>query len=120
MTTGTMGRSNAEINSQDDGRAEGDTGAARGVRRRAHVRLVRKIAVAVAGFALIVAGLAMLVLPGPGVVAILAGLGLLGTEFPTARRISERLNSYVRAAWHRVRDGIRARKGTGKGKGPAA
>ncbi|TDE27316.1 hypothetical protein E1289_23605 [Actinomadura sp. 6K520] len=107
-----MGRSKVEI--------KADTATAPGVRRRAHVRLVRKIAVAVAGVALIVAGLAMLVLPGPGVVAILGGLGLLGTEFPTARRISERLNSYIRAAWHWVRDGIRARRGTSKGQGPAA
>ncbi|MGP4028356.1 PGPGW domain-containing protein [Actinomadura sp. 3N407] len=72
-------------------------------RRGGPVRLLRKIAVTVVGFALIVAGVAMLVLPGPGIVAILAGLGLLGTEFPRARRISERLNGYARAAWHQVR-----------------
>ncbi|GAA4144085.1 PGPGW domain-containing protein [Actinomadura keratinilytica] len=66
-------------------------------------RVLRKAAVAVAGVALIVAGVAMLVLPGPGVVAILAGLGLLGTEFPAARRVSERINGYVRAAWRKIR-----------------
>ncbi|TDC68096.1 hypothetical protein E1200_12750 [Actinomadura sp. GC306] len=103
-----MGRSMAET--------KAETAAAPGVRRRAHVKLVRKGAVAIAGIALVTAGLAMLVLPGPGVVAILAGLGLLGTEFPTARRISERLHSYIRTAWHRLRDTIRTRRG----KGPAA
>ncbi|WP_067806021.1 PGPGW domain-containing protein [Actinomadura formosensis] len=72
-------------------------------RRRAPVRLLRKTAVALAGFALIVAGVAMLVLPGPGIVAILAGLGLLGTEFPTARRISTTLNTQARTAWHKLR-----------------
>ncbi|MES9539909.1 PGPGW domain-containing protein [Actinomadura sp. NPDC000600] len=82
-----------------------DADAASATRRRAHVRLLRKIGVAVAGTALIVAGVAMLVLPGPGIVAILAGLGLLGTEFPTARRISTRVNGYARAAWHGIRDG---------------
>lgn len=74
--------------------------------------MLRKVAVAVAGFALILAGVAMLVLPGPGVVTILGGLGLLGTEFPKARRISQRLNGYVRTAWHKVRagaSGIRTR-----------
>ena len=71
--------------------------------RRAPVRLLRKVAVATAGAALLVAGVAMLVLPGPGVVAILAGLGLLGTEFPTARRISTRLNGYAKTAWHKIR-----------------
>lgn len=70
---------------------------------RGPVRLVRKIAVAVAGVALMIAGVAMLVLPGPGVVAILAGLGLLGTEFPTARRLSTRLNTYAKTAWHKLR-----------------
>ncbi|WUI02420.1 PGPGW domain-containing protein [Spirillospora sp. NBC_00431] len=72
-------------------------------RRAGPVRLLRKAAVAVAGTALIVAGVAMMVLPGPGVVTILAGLGLLGTEFPTARRISRRANGWIRAAWHKVR-----------------
>ncbi|MBX6765969.1 MAG: PGPGW domain-containing protein [Actinomadura rubrobrunea] len=67
------------------------------------VRLVRKVGVAVAGVALIAAGAAMLVLPGPGVVAILAGLGLLGTEFPAARRVSQRLHGCLRAAWHKIR-----------------
>jgi hypothetical protein len=83
-------------------------------RRRTHVRLLRKTGVAIAGVALIVAGVAMLVLPGPGIVAILAGLGLLGTEFPTARRISTRLNGYARTAWHKIRSGasgVRTKKG---------
>ncbi|MFD0535747.1 PGPGW domain-containing protein [Actinomadura luteofluorescens] len=80
-------------------------GAATESRRGAHVRLLRKVGVAVAGTALIVAGVAMLVLPGPGIVAILAGLGLLGTEFPTARRVSTSVNRHARAAWHRVRGG---------------
>ncbi|WP_245919961.1 PGPGW domain-containing protein [Actinomadura mexicana] len=82
-----------------------DADAAPASRRGAHVRLLRKIGVAVAGVALIVAGVAMLVLPGPGIVAILAGLGLLGTEFPTARRISNSVNGHARAAWHRIRGG---------------
>ncbi|MFG2243709.1 PGPGW domain-containing protein [Spirillospora sp. NPDC048823] len=72
-------------------------------RHRVPVRLLRKIGVAVVGAGLIAAGVAMLVLPGPGIVAILAGLGLLGTEFPRARRISERVNGYARAAWRQVR-----------------
>ncbi|TMQ98975.1 hypothetical protein ETD83_18685 [Actinomadura soli] len=84
-------------------RAEARAGSAADARRRGPVRVIRKVAVAVAGTAMILAGVAMLVLPGPGVVAILAGLGLLGTEFPTARRISGRLNGYVRTAWHKVR-----------------
>jgi hypothetical protein len=70
---------------------------------RTRLRLLRKAAVAVAGVALILAGIVMMVLPGPGIVAILAGLGLLGTEFPAARRASERLNGYARTAWSKIR-----------------
>ncbi|MFF5260235.1 PGPGW domain-containing protein [Actinomadura viridis] len=79
------------------------------VRPRTRLRLLRKVAVAVSGVALILAGIVMMVLPGPGVVAILAGLGLLGTEFPAARRVSERVNGYVRAVWHKVRPPKKAR-----------
>ncbi|URM94297.1 PGPGW domain-containing protein [Actinomadura madurae] len=70
---------------------------------RSPVRFLRKVGVAIAGVALIVAGCVMLVIPGPGIVAILAGLGLLGTEFPTARRLSTRLNTYARTAWSKLR-----------------
>ena len=70
---------------------------------RGPVRLARKVAVTIVGIGLIAAGIAMLVLPGPGVVAILAGLGILGTEFPRVRRVSERLNGYVRTAWRAVK-----------------
>ncbi|MFS2292849.1 MAG: PGPGW domain-containing protein [Actinomadura sp.] len=84
-------------------RAETETLPEPPPRRRATVRVLRKIAVTVAGTVLIVAGVAMLVLPGPGIVSILAGLGLLGTEFPTARRVSERVRAHALAAWRAVR-----------------
>ncbi|MFD0902674.1 PGPGW domain-containing protein [Actinomadura sediminis] len=66
-------------------------------------RPVRKIAVAVAGTVVIAAGIVMLVIPGPGVVVILAGIGLLGTEFPAAKRVSERCYGYIRTAWAKIR-----------------
>ncbi|GAA1578625.1 hypothetical protein GCM10009678_71640 [Actinomadura kijaniata] len=74
-----------------------------GVRSLSPLRLARKVAVTVAGIALIIAGIVMMVLPGPGVVAILAGLGLLGTEYPAARRASDKLTGYLRAAWRKVK-----------------
>lgn len=46
----------------------------------------RRIAVTVVGFALVVVGLVMLVLPGPGLLAIVAGLAVLATEYAWARR----------------------------------
>jgi len=52
---------------------------------------VRKVAVAVAGSAVTAAGVAMLITPGPGLLAMAAGLGILGTEFPAARRTLNKL-----------------------------
>ncbi len=50
-------------------------------------RWARRGAVTVAGVALLVGGAVMLVLPGPGVAVILAGLALLATEFDWAARL---------------------------------
>jgi uncharacterized protein (TIGR02611 family) len=47
----------------------------------------KRIGVTIAGFALLIAGAAMLVLPGPGWVAIFAGLAILATEYIWARRL---------------------------------
>ncbi|MEO6652761.1 MAG: PGPGW domain-containing protein [Ilumatobacteraceae bacterium] len=46
----------------------------------------KRIAVFVAGSMVCLAGVAMLVLPGPGIVVIFAGLAILGTEFVWAER----------------------------------
>jgi uncharacterized protein (TIGR02611 family) len=46
----------------------------------------KRIAVSVLGFVLLLAGLAMMVLPGPGILVILAGLAVLATEYVWAQR----------------------------------
>ncbi len=51
----------------------------------------RKVAVAVAGSVVTAAGVVMLVTPGPGIIAVLAGLGILGSEFAGPRRALNRL-----------------------------
>jgi hypothetical protein len=47
----------------------------------------RKIVVGAAGTVVTAAGVVMLVTPGPGILVTLAGLGILGSEFPAARRL---------------------------------
>jgi uncharacterized protein (TIGR02611 family) len=47
----------------------------------------KRIAVTIVGFAVLLAGVAMLVLPGPGVVVIIAGLAILATEYVWAERM---------------------------------
>lgn len=49
-------------------------------------RPVRRVVIAVAGGALTVVGVILLVLPGPGLLLVLAGLLVLAAEFPAARR----------------------------------
>ncbi len=46
----------------------------------------RSIALQVAGWLLVVVGIAALVLPGPGLLALFAGLALLATQYDWARR----------------------------------
>ena len=53
--------------------------------------MARRIAVGVIGSTVVAIGVAMLVLPGPGLVVIPAGLGILGLEFAFARRWLKRL-----------------------------
>lgn len=62
-----------------------------------------RVSLVVAAAALLIpAGIVMLVLPGPGLLTIAAGLGLLATEFPSVRRLLARvvkLAEAVRAFW---------------------
>ena len=49
------------------------------------LRSGKRIAVTVLGFALVAGGLALLVLPGPGILVVIAGLAVLATEYAWAR-----------------------------------
>lgn len=48
---------------------------------------LKRFAVTIGGVALLVVGVAMMVLPGPGILLIVAGLALLATEYVWARRL---------------------------------
>ena len=55
----------------------------------------KRIAVTIAGFAVLLAGIALLVLPGPGWLLIFIGLTILATEYVWAQRL---LNAAKRKA----------------------
>jgi len=55
------------------------------------VEQVRRVFLVIAGFTSLLAGVIMLVTPGPGIAAILLGLGLLAAEFVWARRLMDRI-----------------------------
>ena len=50
----------------------------------------KRMAIFVVGMVLVAGGLAMLVLPGPGLLVIIAGLAVLATEFAWAERLLDR------------------------------
>jgi uncharacterized protein (TIGR02611 family) len=55
------------------------------------VEQVRRVFLIIAGFTLLLAGVVMLVTPGPGMLVIFLGLGLLAAEFVWARRLMDRI-----------------------------
>ncbi len=56
----------------------------------------RKVLIAVLGGLVIFIGIVLIPLPGPGWLIIFGGLAILGTEFPAARRVQERLRNRVK------------------------
>jgi uncharacterized protein (TIGR02611 family) len=78
-------------------------------RHRERGRTVRA-AVMLGGFALVLAGLVMLVLPGPGLLVIAIGLGVLALEFAWAERLLERTVDKMSAASDRVKKTSRAQQ----------
>ncbi len=66
-------------------------------------RGARRYAVLAMGYALVGAGAAMLVLPGPGVPVLLGGLAVLGREQAWARRLQERIRERLARALRRSR-----------------
>jgi tellurite resistance protein TerC len=59
------------------------------------VRAARRAGIALIGSTVVLAGLAMLVLPGPGLIVIPAGLAILGIEFAWVRHWMKRAREYA-------------------------
>jgi len=57
---------------------------------------IRKPLVFMVGFAVVVAGVAMLVLPGPGWAAIFLGFAILATEFAFAEKVRDQLTRWLK------------------------
>lgn len=69
------------------------------------LRKVRKVLVAVIGFTVLGAGIAMLVLPGPAIVVMPIGLAILATEFVWAKSLLMRAKTYIA----RMRESVASR-----------
>lgn len=62
------------------------------------MRSGKRVAVSVVGGVLVLGGLAMLVLPGPGLLVVVAGFAVLGTEYAWAARALDRTKETAEAA----------------------
>jgi tellurite resistance protein TerC len=55
------------------------------------LKQVRRLIITVIGFTVLAIGVALLVLPGPAVLVIPAGLGILALEFAWARKLLKKM-----------------------------
>jgi uncharacterized protein (TIGR02611 family) len=78
-------------------------------RRQRHLERNRflRIGFAFFGFIVVLAGVAMLVLPGPGLLVIAIGLGILALEFAWAERLLERTVDRLEDAADQVKEAPR-------------
>jgi uncharacterized protein (TIGR02611 family) len=75
---------------------------------------IRKVLAASVGVVTLAVGVALLVLPGPGIAVVLLGLAILATEFAWARRSlhhAKRHGSRVTQKVARARGSITAKRG---------
>lgn len=63
----------------------------------------KRVAITIIGFVLVLGGIVLLPLPGPGMLIIIAGLAVLGTEYMWARRALELAKEKARQAAAKVR-----------------
>jgi len=73
------------------------------LRRAITYKWARRIVVAVIGGSVLVIGIAMVVLPGPAIIIIPLGLGILGLEFAWARIWLRKLRATASDVVNRVR-----------------
>ena len=71
------------------------------------LRQTKRIIRIVIGFTVLLVGLAMIVLPGPAVVVIPAGLAILATEFLWARRLLDKIKQGASKPFNRKHSGIK-------------
>jgi hypothetical protein len=56
---------------------------------------VLKVGRILAGLVVVIAGLVMLIGPGPGILVILAGIGILSIDFPAALKLRHKLQAQL-------------------------
>ena len=90
------------------------------LRRTITYRWARRIVVAVIGGTILLIGIAMVVLPGPAIIVVPLGLGVLGLEFAFARHWLRKLRATATDVVNRVRGRPRQVRGTSPPPQPAS
>jgi uncharacterized protein (TIGR02611 family) len=82
------------------------------------IRQAYRMIVLVVGLTIVAGGIAMFVLPGPGILVVIAGLAILATEFVWARLLLQQAKVYAEKAKEKSKGGLGSlkRKVTRKGK----
>jgi hypothetical protein len=75
----------------------------------------KRVGVTIAGFVVLLAGAAMLVLPGPGILVIIAGLAILATEYVWAQRLLK----VAKEKANQAKDAILRKKEAGEEESPS-
>lgn len=91
--------------------------AATARRRSPFTAAARRTGVALAGGLIVVVGLLLVPLPGPGWAVVFLGTSVLGREFPWAARLTESLRQRARAVLRRLHGAARRRRGEGASPG---
>ena len=60
---------------------------------RRTLKQLKRIVIAIVGFTIILIGIFLIVTPGPAVLVIPAGLGVLGTEFMWAKKLQGKIKN---------------------------
>lgn len=86
-----------------DGRSQGDSPILRATRfvRREGTRIV----IGIAGGLIVIVGVVLMPLPGPGMLIVLAGLAVLATQFAWAQDLLDRARDRARDVIDRLRGG---------------
>lgn len=67
----------------------------------------KRAGIFVVGWVIVLAGIAMLVLPGPGLLVIIAGLSVLGIEFAWAAKLRDQAKDKAKAATEKAKSALR-------------
>jgi len=66
------------------------------------LRHAKRLIIGVVGATILLLGLVLLVLPGPGFVVIILGLGILATEFVWAKSLLEKAKHHYHKTKHKI------------------